>query len=75
MRLYSEMVYYNAASHVTLQEKGVQFKMFPDDVIREFLKISLEVLHDTGLVGFIIIWVAVIIYLYDLINDKEKKIV
>ena len=27
------------------------------------------------LVGFIIIWVAVIIYLYDLINDKEKKIV
>ena len=48
MRLYSEMVYYNAASHVTLQEKGVQFKMFPDDVIREFLKISLEVLHDTA---------------------------
>mgnify|MGYP001182555174 FL=1 len=49
MRLYSEIVYHNAAAYQTLEkEKGVQFKRLPDDVISEFLKISLDVLYDTA---------------------------
>ena len=30
------------------KEKGVQFKRLPDDVISEFLKVSLDVLYDTA---------------------------
>ncbi|PPR15236.1 MAG: Monocarboxylate 2-oxoacid-binding periplasmic protein [Alphaproteobacteria bacterium MarineAlpha9_Bin7] len=49
MQLYSETVYHNAAAYQTLkQEKGVQFKPLPEDVISEFLKVSLDVLFDTA---------------------------
>ena len=48
MRLYSENVYHNADSHQTLLEKGVEFRMFPDDVVSTFLSTSLDVLYDTA---------------------------
>ena len=48
MQLYSENVYHNADSVETLRKKGAQFKMLPEDVIKSFLKISLDVLYDTA---------------------------
>ena len=48
-RLYAESTHQNSVSFEVLQQKhGVQFKRLPDDVISEFLRVSLEVMRETA---------------------------